>query len=162
MMRFPTILGVAGLVLSTANGCATITRGSEEALEVKTQPPGADVQLSTGETCTTPCAIKKKRNASFTVNIRKEGFKPVSVNVNHQTAGGGAAGMAGNLIFGGVIGAGVDAASGATQELVPNPIEIDLETAGGVAEGRNGAPESASAKAPKNQQEVVNQEEMAE
>ena len=35
--------------------------------------------------------------------------------------------MAGNVIFGGIIGAAVDAASGATKKLVPNPINVQLE-----------------------------------
>lgn len=34
--------------------------------------------------------------------------------------------MAGNVILGGLIGAGVDAATGATKDLKPNPIEVKL------------------------------------
>ncbi len=35
--------------------------------------------------------------------------------------------MAGNVLVGGIIGAGVDASSGAVLELVPNPVEVQLE-----------------------------------
>ena len=35
--------------------------------------------------------------------------------------------MAGNVILGGLIGAGVDASTGAMNELVPNPLHFDLE-----------------------------------
>jgi hypothetical protein len=42
-------------------------------------------------------------------------------------AGAGGAGMAGNVILGGLIGAVVDANSGATRELVPNPLRVTLE-----------------------------------
>jgi hypothetical protein len=35
--------------------------------------------------------------------------------------------MAGNVILGGIIGAGVDAVTGATKKLVPNPIDVKLE-----------------------------------
>jgi hypothetical protein len=41
-------------------------------------------------------------------------------------SGGGGAGMAGNVIFGGLIGAGVDATSGALKKLEPNPVVIQL------------------------------------
>lgn len=35
--------------------------------------------------------------------------------------------MAGNVVFGGLIGAGVDAGTGAMLELVPNPVKVTLE-----------------------------------
>jgi hypothetical protein len=35
--------------------------------------------------------------------------------------------MAGNVLVGGLIGVGVDAASGATKELKPNPLAVTLE-----------------------------------
>lgn len=34
--------------------------------------------------------------------------------------------MAGNILFGGLIGAAVDAGSGATKELKPNPLNVRL------------------------------------
>jgi hypothetical protein len=34
--------------------------------------------------------------------------------------------MAGNVILGGIIGAGIDAASGATKRLKPNPVVVTL------------------------------------
>ena len=42
-------------------------------------------------------------------------------------SGKGAAGMAGNVIVGGVIGVGVDAVSGATLDHYPNPVIFKLE-----------------------------------
>ena len=35
--------------------------------------------------------------------------------------------MAGNLVLGGLIGLGTDAVTGATKDLVPNPMEFTLE-----------------------------------
>ena len=46
-----------------------------------------------------------------------------------RVAGGGAAGFAGNILLGGVIGMGVDAASGATLEHHPNPVVAVLQPA---------------------------------
>jgi hypothetical protein len=112
-----------------ASGCATITRGTTEAFTVETEPSGAHVSTSLGLSCdATPCVLPKiSREAEFTVTITKPGYKTTTHNVTHQTAGGGSAGMAGNVLLGGIIGAAVDANNGATQELVPNPLRVTLE-----------------------------------
>jgi hypothetical protein len=107
-------------------GCATITRGTTEVLVIETTPSGADVSLSNGLRCFTPCALEVKRKANLVVDITKAGFEPARLNVLSEVAGAGAAGMAGNVILGGVIGAGVDAATGATKRLVPNPVKVTL------------------------------------
>ncbi|MBY0567250.1 MAG: PEGA domain-containing protein [Hyphomonadaceae bacterium] len=118
---------VALMALSAAS-CATITRGTREAFTVNTIPSGARVETSLGLTCAaTPCTFPDvRRNSDFTVTIIKEGYETWTGTVTHQTAGGGAAGMAGNVVFGGLIGVAVDAGSGATQELVPNPLNVTL------------------------------------
>ena len=68
-----------------------------------------------------------KRNSDLTVTISKSGCKTIRVNVTNQVANAGAASMAGNLVLGGVVGAGVDAYTGASMELVPNPLDVDLD-----------------------------------
>ena len=109
-------------------GCATVTRGSTDVLEINTDPAGAQVETTNGFSCTaTPCAIKMKRKSTFVANITKPGCAPMAVNVTHKTANAGAAGMAGNVLVGGIIGLGVDASTGATQDLVPNPISVKLD-----------------------------------
>lgn len=121
----------ASLILSSLmilSGCASITRGTNDVLEIKTEPAGAQIQTSNGYSCgSTPCAIKMPRRSEFVVDITKRGCRPMEVNVTHKTAGAGAAGVAGNVLVGGIIGLGVDAATGASQDLVPNPIDVKLE-----------------------------------
>ena len=113
----------AGLLIQ---GCATITRGTTEVLVIETTPSGADVSLSNGLRCLSPCALEVKRKANLVVDVSKAGYEPARLNVLSEVAGAGAAGMAGNVILGGVIGAGVDAATGATKRLVPNPVRVTL------------------------------------
>lgn len=126
--RVPIRLGSIGLIaLIGLSGCATITRGTSEAWMVDSRPPGALVELSTGQRCVTPCTLQLTRKHSFTVTLRKDGYRTVTTQVVSQVAGAGAAGMAGNVLVGGIIGAGVDAASGATKELKPNPLFVELE-----------------------------------
>lgn len=119
-------LAAIGIVALLNTGCATITRGTTEALIIETTPTGAEVALSTGIRCKTPCSIELKRKNAVVVDITKDGYDPVRVNVLSQIAGAGAAGMAGNVVFGGIIGAGVDAVSGATKQLKPNPVVVTL------------------------------------
>lgn len=124
-MRFFLLAGSTILLMS---GCATITRGTTDALVVNSLPQGAQVQLSNGMSCTsTPCTFKLPRKSDLQVTISKPGCQTVVTNVTHKTAGAGAAGVAGNVLVGGIIGLGVDAATGASQELVPNPLEVTLQ-----------------------------------
>ncbi len=122
------IIHISALIaLAALGGCATITRGTTEAWTVETDPPNAEIELSSGERCLSPCTLQKKRKDTFLVTIRKSCYRTVQTQVVSQVAGAGAAGMAGNVIVGGIIGAGVDAASGATKELKPNPLVVRLE-----------------------------------
>ena len=110
------------------SGCATVTRGTNDALVVNSSPQGAQVELSNGMSCTsTPCVFRLPRKSNLAVKVSKAGCQTVTTNVTHKTAGSGAAGVAGNVVLGGVIGLGVDAISGASQDLVPNPVEVTLQ-----------------------------------
>ena len=55
------------------------------------------------------------------------GYKTKTASVRSQIAGAGGAGMAGNILVGGIIGIGVDATSGAMNDLTPNPLLIVLQ-----------------------------------
>ena len=115
---------VAGVALS---GCATITRGSTDHVQIISEPSGADARISLGQTCVTPCTLQVSRKDEFTVTVSKPGFTEESVSVQTQVAGSGAAGFAGNVLLGGVIGMGADAYTGATLEHVPNPVMVTLK-----------------------------------
>lgn len=137
-------IATATLAALSLCACATITRGTTQAFEVKTTPAGAAVETSNGLYCkATPCVFPNvARNSNFTVTITKPGYKTVTSNITNTTAGGGGAAMAGNIIFGGLIGAGVDATNGSMQDLVPNPLEVTLEAEGAAPAA---APVAASA-----------------
>ena len=121
------ILLVAALALPLG-ACATITRGSTDTWTVQTEPSGAAVKTTNQMACdATPCTFKMSRKSEFGVTITKAGYKTWTGQVTHHIAGGGGASLAGNVIVGGVIGLGVDAATGAAFELVPNPLKVTLE-----------------------------------
>lgn len=86
--------GFVGLVV-VPQGCGTTTRGTTEARVVESDPPGAEVELTTGHRCRTPCSIELKRKNGFVAEITRDGYETVEVVVTSQTAGAGAAAMAG-------------------------------------------------------------------
>ena len=117
---------------ASLSACATVTRGTNTAWEVQTDPSGARVETSHGHQCpSTPCSIKMPRKSQFTATISKPGYKTVTASVTNKVSGGGGAGMAGNVLVGGIIGAGVDVASGAMLDLTPNPLVVKLEAGEG-------------------------------
>jgi hypothetical protein len=124
------IAAAAGLFASLG-ACATVTRGTNEAMVIETDPVGATVTIDNGKTvsnltCNTPCSVKLPRKHPLTVSIVKDGYEPLKTQVLPQVTGGGGAGMAGNVILGGVVGAGVDAVSGAMKSFQPNPLTVTL------------------------------------
>lgn len=129
-----SLFRVTALVVAAGSlgACATVTRGTNTAWEVNTSPPGAKVKTTNGFFCdSTPCALKMPRKSEFTAEITKDGYKPASVHVTNKVGSGGSAGMAGNVLVGGIIGAAVDVGSGAMLDLTPNPVNVTLEKDGG-------------------------------
>jgi membrane-bound inhibitor of C-type lysozyme len=124
---------VAGAIALALGGCATVTRGTSDQIQVNSDPPQAVVTTSMNHQCVTPCTFTVQRKDEFTVNIQKAGYEPQSVFVATRVAGSGAAGFAGNVLLGGVIGMGVDATSGATLEHFPNPVTFVLQPVRGPA-----------------------------
>ncbi len=107
--------------------CATITRGTTNDIQITSEPSGANARTTLSHTCTTPCTIKVGRKDEFQVIYNKEGYKEASVPVKTQLAGAGVAGLAGNVLVGGVVGVGVDAYTGSSLEHTPNPVHAVLE-----------------------------------
>jgi len=117
---------VSVAVCLALSGCATVTRGTTEMYRIETDPPGAIATLSNNRVCKTPCDIRVNRKSSFQVDIVKPGYEDFSTVVQSTADGAGKAGMAGNIILGGIIGAGVDAGSGAMHSHQPNPLVVTL------------------------------------
>ncbi len=126
MIRLCIVVVAAGLL----GGCGSIVRGTSEDVAINAQPAGTDIRTSNGHQCQTSCVIKVPRKDAFTVIASKPGYQTETVQVSTEVSGGGAAGMAGNILLGGVIGAGVDVATGASLDHTPNPVNIVLEPEG--------------------------------
>lgn len=114
------------LSISLLSGCATITRGSTEALVVESDPAGANVSLSNGMKGKTPTSFEVRRKEPLVATISKPGYETATVKLTSQMSKNGGMAMAGNIVFGGLVGAAVDTGTGAGKELKPNPLQVEL------------------------------------
>jgi hypothetical protein len=123
------LFGVVALSVMLG-GCASVTRGTTENISIASTPSGVEAVVSGMEaptTCMTPCSIVVKRNADISITFQKDGYEPQIVPLSRDIPTGGAAGFAGNLLLGGVVGMGVDAATGAATDHKPNPVIVTMQ-----------------------------------
>jgi hypothetical protein len=109
-----TILAAPLLTAALLAGCATLTKGTDQIVNLDTPGyPGSQCTLNSKgigyRTITTPATFQLPKShfdiAVDCVNTCARGTGIISSNVEAMTAG--------NIVFGGVIGVGIDAASGA-------------------------------------------------
>jgi PEGA domain len=121
---------LAGALAVPCVGCASVTRGTTENISISSTPSGATAEVSgldAPAACVTPCVVVAKRSADITVTVNKEGYEPQIIPLTKEVPGTGAAGFAGNLLLGGLVGMGVDAATGAALDHKPNPVIVTLQ-----------------------------------
>lgn len=99
----------------TLSGCATIIRGTEQQVSINTNPTGADVQFSNGQSCVAPCQIKVRRDQSLQITISKVGCHQQTATMMPTLAGAGV-----------MLGGFVDYGTGAVYDLQPNPLTVSL------------------------------------
>jgi hypothetical protein len=122
-----TRLAAALAAVASLSACATVTRGTKQQFDITSEPTNANVALSLGQKCVTPCHIKLKRREPFVATVTKDGYESQQVNVRSKVHGGGAAAGVGNVLIGGLIGVGIDASTGAMNDLDPNPLNVTLK-----------------------------------
>lgn len=129
MKQFATIPSAVVMAIAVS-GCASIAGGHNQDLSVDTKKDGiavtqVDCKLSNDKGTwhvTTPASVTVRRSfEDLAVNCEKDGQEPGSLTVKSSTKG-----LAfGNILFGGVIGAGVDMASGAAYDY-PQSITVEM------------------------------------
>ena len=120
--KLSVVLALA-VALSTTS-CATIFTGTQDSIAFSSSPEGAKVFHNGIEKCTTPCTAKIQRSLSKQmVTFEKEGFEKKEVkltkNFNAVTLL--------NIILGGAIGVGIDAATGSLTKYSPKKYDVELE-----------------------------------
>lgn len=118
-----SIVLLLGIALSTTS-CASIFTGTSDKITFNSTPEGATVLHKGIEKCVTPCVVPIPRSLSKqTVTFKKEGFNDKEVkltkNFNPVTLL--------NILFGGAIGVGIDAATGSLTKYSPKAYTAELE-----------------------------------
>lgn len=110
-----------------STGCATVIKGTSQSVPISSDPSGADIFVDSVLVGTTPADVELKRKRDHLIVIEKKDYAPMSVAVVKNVGGA----VWGNIVSGGLIGWGVDAASGAQNNLTPKTIFVSLEPARG-------------------------------
>lgn len=118
------LIVLAGLGLE---GCASITRGTTDTVQFSSDPSGATVKLSNGYGCpSTPCQIPLPRKTeNLIVVFEKPGCETLETNISSETTTDGSVMLAGNLIFGGIVGGAVDLATGANRDIADLRVKLE-------------------------------------
>lgn len=118
-----SVVLLAGIALSVTS-CASILTGTKDKITFNSTPEGAKVFHKGIEKCTTPCTAEIPRSLSKQmVTFEKEGFTTKEVKLtktfNPVTLV--------NILLGGAIGVGIDAATGSLTEYSPKAYQIELD-----------------------------------
>ncbi len=106
------------VMLLSLGACSTIIEGTSQEITIGTAPPGASCDLKRdgvviGMVPSTPGSVTVKKNKqNILITCRKEGYKDATLRNESDFAGA----TAGNVLLGGVIGIGIDAATGAANK----------------------------------------------
>ena len=114
------------LLLNVTSGCATIVNGSSVDVTLATIPPGATATIN-GQSYITSnqVTVPIRRGKEGTIHIEKEGYEAQDVRLNRQLGGW----VWGNILFGGLIGFGIDLISEKGYGVDPNEVNVTLKPA---------------------------------
>jgi hypothetical protein len=113
---------VITLSLFFCGGCATIVKGTHQIIPVSSDPSGAAVLVDGQRMGSSPTTLNLSRKVNHVVTIESEGYEVENIAISRSIGGA----VAGNIVAGGFIGWGVDAATGAQYNLYPESINVRL------------------------------------
>ena len=120
-------------------GCGTIVIHTTQDVGISSNPSDAIATVGDVQVKTPGHVTLKKNKAPYTVRVEKEGYEEASATIEKKVSGW----IWGNILFGGIIGAVIDFASGGAYKLVPDDINVDLKKKSALP-----APEGTESEAP--------------
>jgi hypothetical protein len=121
--RIARIIAAVALIAPLA-GCGLLFNGSRQSIQVQSSPTATRVTTSpeTGE-YTTPTTLNLERKNSYTLRFEKEGYSPATFQIQNHTKAGI---VVLDVLFTGLVGVVVDAATGAWNGLSPEAATVSL------------------------------------
>ena len=116
-------LGLVALLSFMFSNCATIIHGSRQSVSISSNPTKALVVIDGRDEGKTPITVNLSRKDYHTVEINLDGYLPYETKFTPKVDGW----IAGNIVFGGLIGLAVDAITGGMYKLTPDQIQADLK-----------------------------------
>jgi hypothetical protein len=105
-------------------GCATIVHGGgSQGVGISSTPAGAKVTVDGVLSGVTPVTVQLKRKMPHRVEVGLDGYSIWSGTLEPSVSGW----IWGNIAFGGLIGLGVDFASGGAYQLSPESLSATLQ-----------------------------------
>lgn len=114
------LLAITALSMTS---CATIFTGTKDSITFNSKPEGAKVVFQGVEKCVTPCSVNLDRSLGKRfVELKKEGYETKELKLeksfNPVTLV--------NILFGGVIGFGIDLGTGSFTKYDPKTYDTEL------------------------------------
>jgi hypothetical protein len=116
-------LAVGALALSA---CASIIHGTSQDVGISSSPTGAQVTVDNQAGAVTPYIAKLSRKDNHIVKLAMDGYALAELTLTKTVSGW----VWGNIVFGGLIGLGVDAISGGLYNLTPTQLQATLAKQG--------------------------------
>ncbi len=123
--RFLTLTAAAVAALSLP-ACGTIIHGSNQEIAFSSTPAGAQVAVDGVVMGQTPVLLNLERKNHHSVRLTLDGYQPYGMTMSRSVDGW----IAGNIVFGGLIGLAVDAVTGAMYKLSPDQVDAELQSGG--------------------------------
>jgi len=117
-------LALIALLAFTFSNCASIIHGSRQSVSISSNPTKAMVVIDGRDEGKTPITVDLSRKDHHTVQLNLDGYLPYETRFTRKVDGW----IAGNIIFGGVIGLAVDAITGGMYKLTPDQIQADIKS----------------------------------
>ena len=109
-------------VMSFISGCCSIMQGTKQSVGISSTPTGAAVCVDNMACGVTPLIKDLKRGDEHIIKIEMQGYMPHEIALTKKVSGW----VWGNIVFGGLVGLIVDAATGGMYILTPEQISVTL------------------------------------
>ena len=118
MKRSLTRVAAALVLTASMSACGTIMHGTSQDIGFQSSPSSAKLTVDGILKGQTPAVVPLARKRTHIVRLELDGYQPYEATITKSASGW----VWGNIVFGGIIGLVVDAASGGLYKLSPEQV----------------------------------------